>query len=138
MTEMVDQPPPVATDRRPAWEIVIAFVEQRRKMSAYGKTGVVDRVISDMRERDAVGRQRYGVALTAFNGRNHLVDAYQEQLDFSCYAVAQLDEWGISPESYVDVLDDAAGWRMHCVQQMFRTSVDLLIQLRALIEEQTS
>ena len=138
MTEMIDQPPPIATDRRPAWDIVIAYVEGRREMNAYGSTGTVGRVITDMRDRDLIGRQRYGVPLTAGNGRDHLIDAYQEQLDFSVYCAAQLDEWGLGPESYLGGLGGATGWRMHLVQQMFRTSVDLLIQLRALIEERVS
>lgn len=138
MTQMIDQPPPVATGRRPVWDIVIEYVDRRRDANAYGKTGVVGRVISDMRDRDLVGRQRYGVPLTAGNGRDHLVDAYQEQCDFAAYAAAQLDEWGIDPETYLGGIGGATGWRMHLVQQMFRTSVDLLLQLRALIEERSS
>jgi hypothetical protein len=138
VTTMTDQPPPIATNRRPAWEIVIEHVERRRGDNAYGKTGVVNRVITDMRDRDLVGRQRYGVALTSGNGRDHLVDAYQELLDYAVYLVAQLDEWGIGPESYVEGLGGATGWRMHCIQQMFRTSVSQLLQLRALIEERAS
>lgn len=133
--QMLDQPPPIATDRRPAWDIVIEHVERRRDANAYGKTGVVDRVITDMRDRDLVGRQRYGVHLTSGNGRDHMVDAYQELQDACVYLVAQLDEWGIGPESDVRRLGGATGWRMHCIQQMFRTSVGQLIQLRALIEE---
>lgn len=138
MPSMSDQPPPIATDRRAAWDIVIEHVERRREVNAYGKTGVVDRVIADMRERDVVGQQRYGVRLTACNGRDHLVDAYQEQLDSSAYMAAQLDEWGISPEADVEQLNFPLGWRMHLVQQMFKTSVGQLIQLRALIEERAS
>jgi hypothetical protein len=45
-------------------------------------------VIDDMRARDRMGRERYGVPLTADNGRNHLVDAYQESLDLLVYLVA--------------------------------------------------
>lgn len=42
-------------------------------------------VIEDMRERDAAGRARYGVPLRANNGRDALVDAYQEALDLAVY-----------------------------------------------------
>ena len=44
-----------------------------------------DMVLADMKERDAVGRERYGTPLQANNGRDMLVDAYQEAQDMCCY-----------------------------------------------------
>lgn len=38
-----------------------------------------------MHERDRIGRERYGVPLTAHNGRDALQDAYEEALDQSVY-----------------------------------------------------
>ncbi len=67
-----DQPPPVPNDRPAVWDLVIA----------------------DMRERDQVGRQRYGTPLQPHNGRDALVDAYQEALDLAVYlrqAIAERD-----------------------------------------------
>lgn len=67
-----DQPPPKAADGPPIWDLVIA----------------------DMRERDRVGRERYGTPLQANNGRDALVDAYQEALDLAVYlrqAIAERD-----------------------------------------------
>lgn len=46
---------------------------------------VWDLVVADMKERDAVGRQRYGTPLQPHNGRDMLIDAYQEALDLCCY-----------------------------------------------------
>lgn len=46
---------------------------------------VWDLVISDMKDRDQVGRERYGTPLQGFNGRDALVDAYQESLDLVVY-----------------------------------------------------
>lgn len=66
---IADQPPPVPNDR-PA---------------------IADLVIADMAERKRLGIQRYGVALQAHNGRDALVDLYQELLDACCY-VRQLIE----------------------------------------------
>lgn len=40
-----------------------------------------DLVVSDMRDRDNTGRERYGTPLQGFNGRDALIDAYQEALD---------------------------------------------------------
>jgi hypothetical protein len=46
---------------------------------------VWDLVIADMRERDEIGKDKYGVRLQSFNGRDALVDAYQEALDLAVY-----------------------------------------------------
>lgn len=67
------QPPPVGNNGRPVWELVV----------------------DDMRERDAVGRKRYGVPLQTNNGRDALIDAYQEALDLCVYlrqVIAERDE----------------------------------------------
>lgn len=50
-----------------------------------GKQAGSTNVLVDMRERDAVGRTRYGVPLQPHNGRKPLVDAYQELLDAVVY-----------------------------------------------------
>lgn len=51
-----------------------------------------DLVISDMQSRDKVGRERYGTPLQAFNGRDALVDAYQEALDLVVYLRQAIEE----------------------------------------------
>jgi hypothetical protein len=42
-------------------------------------------VMSDMHQRDMVGRQRYGIPLQPHNGRDTLRDAYEEALDLAVY-----------------------------------------------------
>lgn len=42
-------------------------------------------VISDIEARIALGVERYGTPLQTFNGRNGLVDAYEEALDLAIY-----------------------------------------------------
>lgn len=49
------------------------------------KPAVWDLVVADMQERDKVGRQRYGTPLQPNNGRDPLVDLYQELLDAVVY-----------------------------------------------------
>lgn len=69
---IADQPPPAANGQPPVWDLVIA----------------------DMRDRDRVGRERYGTPLQPHNGRDPLVDAYQEALDLAAYlrqAIAERD-----------------------------------------------
>jgi len=46
---------------------------------------VWDLVIQDMRERDKIGVQKYHTHLQPFNGRETLIDAYQEALDLVVY-----------------------------------------------------
>lgn len=68
-----DQPAPTPNNRPAIWPMVIA----------------------DMQARDNLGRERYGTPLQAFNGRDALVDAYQEALDLAVYlrqAMAERDE----------------------------------------------
>ena len=57
------QPEPTPNDRPAVWGLVIA----------------------DMRERDAVGAEKYKTRLQPHNGRDALVDAYQEALDLCVY-----------------------------------------------------
>lgn len=70
MSNVNDQPPPVPNDRPAVWDLVIR----------------------DMRERDAVGRERYGTPLQPHNGRDALVDAYQEGLDLVVYLRQRIAE----------------------------------------------
>lgn len=64
------QPAPKQNDSTPIWDLVIA----------------------DMRERDRVGRERYGTPLRVNNGRDALVDAYQEALDLVVYLRQAIEE----------------------------------------------
>lgn len=51
-----------------------------------------DLVIADMRERDGVGAAKYGRRLRAGDGRDSLVDAYQEALDLVVYLRKAIEE----------------------------------------------
>lgn len=46
---------------------------------------VVDMVLADLSARAAVGQEKYGTPLQPFNGRDALMDAYQEALDLCQY-----------------------------------------------------
>jgi hypothetical protein len=103
MSTIEDQPAPKPTTRTPAWELVINYVEAMSTQhpaaasATWRRDGVghiAEQVLADMRERDRIGRERYGVPLTADNGRKHLVDAYQEMLDAVVYLAAEIDEDG--------------------------------------------
>ncbi len=63
MSNNDEQPAPTPNERPPVWPLVVA----------------------DMESRDVEGRKRYGTPLQPFNGRDALVDAYQEALDLAVY-----------------------------------------------------
>ena len=65
-----EQPAPIANTHRAVW----------------------DAVIEDMRARDLIGRARYGVRLQPHNGRDALLDAYEEALDLAAYLKQALME----------------------------------------------
>lgn len=75
-----DQPPPLASDGPP----------------------IVDLVMADLAERKRVGIERYGMPLRAFNGRNSLVDAYQEALDLCVYLRQAIEEQGCTDAYHVN------------------------------------
>ena len=63
------EPDPIHTDEKPIWELVI----------------------EDMRHRDNEGRRKYGTPLQASNGRDALVDLYQELLDAAVYIRQEIE-----------------------------------------------
>jgi hypothetical protein len=53
---------------------------------------VWDLVVADMKDRDKLGEQKYGVRLQPHNGRKSLVDLYQELLDAVAYIRQEIYE----------------------------------------------
>ena len=53
---------------------------------------ITELVIADLRQRREVGVRKYGTTLQAHNGRDALVDAYQEVLDLAQYLRQVLEE----------------------------------------------
>ena len=53
---------------------------------------VIDRGVLDLKARDIVGKIKYGTSLKTNNGRNSLMDAYQESLDMCMYLKQRLME----------------------------------------------
>ena len=55
-------------------------------------TVVLDLVIKDLQDRADAGEIKYGTKLKTFNGRDALVDAYQEGLDLVMYLRQLIEE----------------------------------------------
>lgn len=93
-----EQAAPKPSNRRPVWHMVI----------------------DDMAERDDIGREKYGTPLQCHNGRNPLIDAYQEALDLAVYLRQKIEEDRTAAQ-----LNRAAGaWAAYqkCIEVMRRSS----------------
>lgn len=53
---------------------------------------IQSRVRDDIAKRERLGKRRYGTALYPHNGRDALLDAYEEALDLACYLKQALIE----------------------------------------------
>lgn len=62
----------------------------------FGSTALAipDWLRADMRERHELGVKKYGTPLRVWNGRDPVVDAYQEALDLVVYATQALERLG--------------------------------------------
>lgn len=52
----------------------------------------------DLVSRETLGKERYGTSLYAYNGREAIVDAYEEALDLCCYLRQVIEELMIDPK----------------------------------------
>ena len=57
-----------------------------------GQVVVLDLVRKDLEDRAIMGKEKYGTYLMTHNGRNSLMDAYQEALDLVMYLRQALEE----------------------------------------------
>lgn len=61
-------------------------------LPARGQVDVTEALIAHLRERQAKGIEKYGRPLETFNGRDMLLDAFQESLDQSQYLLGKILE----------------------------------------------
>ena len=74
-----EQVSPKANSHPACWQVVINDVHR------HDDTPVRAALLQDMKDRDEWGRSKYGVPLQPFNGRDALIDLYQEFLDATVY-----------------------------------------------------
>lgn len=95
---LAPQPPPgEVAGARPVWDLVREDLERLFGRPGLLESGaallpVVPLVLRDAKARDAQGRAKYGVPLQPNNGRDALIDAYQEALDLCAYLRQALAE----------------------------------------------
>jgi transcriptional regulator with XRE-family HTH domain len=73
-----------------------AAATQRQAPPKPGSEEVLPALIADLQARSAQGATKYGHALQTGNGRDAMVDAYQEVLDLAMYFKQLLLERGVS------------------------------------------
>ena len=76
------EPPPIVKDGQVS--VTKEAMETVREVG--GKVEAVSCVLEDLALRRHAGIKKYGTELTTFNGRDALVDAYQEALDLLVYS----------------------------------------------------
>lgn len=59
------------------------------------RTSIQQLVRDDLVTREQLGIERYGTSLQANNGRDSVVDAYQEALDLACYLRQTIERGGL-------------------------------------------
>lgn len=104
----------------PAWESVKNIIQVSVPQSE-----LRDAILDDCAYRDEKGRKTYGVALHYKNGRNHLLDAYEEALDSLVYIFCA------SVEAIEQELDNSEDYRRAFVLQW-----DQCETLRRLLDKQ--
>jgi hypothetical protein len=78
-------PPPRPAGMRGSWDLLIERISAKLRQADKSPGTVLWRVRADMAERKQLGMSRYGTDLYPGNGRDSLVDAYQELLDLAVY-----------------------------------------------------
>lgn len=111
-----DQPPPKKSASPAVWPLITEYITNLLDDRLAG--GPVARLLlSDATERHRIGCERYGTPLQAHNGRDALVDCYQEQLD----AMAYSRQW------YEENRGNDAIWRWH------EATIDAALRTRAML-----
>lgn len=78
------EPPPVPNERQGCWEFFLRTHPLLKEQAPD--------FVSVIRERDRIGRQKYKTPLQPFNGRDPLVDTFQELLDALVYLTQAIME----------------------------------------------
>ena len=63
-----------------------------QKQPEKGKAKILDLVIEDLTQKAEIGKEKYGTYLESDNGRDALIDAYQEALDLCMYLRQEIEE----------------------------------------------
>ena len=91
-------------------------------------------VIGDMQDRDRLGKAKYGIGLRPHNGRNALIDAYQEVLDLSVYLRQEIEEQR-TLDSALDSLRKIPGYEKSTISDVGKVLGQLVSSIESLREQ---
>jgi hypothetical protein len=75
-------------------QLVTRSASTPEAMPTEGRQDVLPEIMADLEARSIIGAKKYGTVLQSHNGRNCLMDAYQEGLDLVMYLKQALMEQG--------------------------------------------
>ncbi len=136
IAKYVEAQPPPKNDpvTKPLWPMIIGEHEARIvevEMKFGPHEGKVRRLmVADMRSRHEFGVAKYGVPLVAKNGRDHLLDAYQEFLDAIVYFRAEIEMRGGT-----DGVKESENIPFRRLLRMYRHACESAADLREMIYE---
>lgn len=94
-------------------------------------------VIEDMKDRDRLGKAKYGIGLRPHNGRNALIDAYQEVLDLSVYLRQEIEEQQILSDA-LEALRKIPGFEQSSLSSIGKVLGQLVSSVESLREQNRS
>jgi len=103
-----------------AWDLVFIDIRARAE-SAICCSEAAKRIIRDGLARDAMGKAKYGQRLQAGDGRDHIVDAYQEVLDLAVYLRQEIDECEQRGNS----------GRLFASRRLYEKAIDIVFEIEA-------
>lgn len=98
-----------------------------------GREDVTELVLADLRARREMGTAKYGTPLMTFNGRDALMDSYQEALDLVMYlrqALAERDAYIAAAIDRAAVERDLEAFDL-CESPRPRTVTEEIAEIRA-------
>lgn len=115
-----------------SWDRVIAFC-------GLARLDFPADVLDDFKARDELGAKRYGDRLHAFNGRDALLDAYEEAMDLVVYLQQAADERALDELEIVATTgtDDkpAHGCALNRIVMTRNMAIEIAITLKQLRKE---
>jgi hypothetical protein len=121
--KVIDQPAPQGNAHPAIADLVVADLSLRVQDLAH------DALVKDILDRKAVGIERYGVPLQPFNGRDPLVDAYQECIDGAKYLRQLLFEVRINMQHPLRA--KYGGWQAEViVSEQYEEMLEMCLRMR--------
>jgi len=124
------QDAPIPNDKPAVWDLVLADLG-RINLPYPQQQYIKQLLIVDIKRRDQAGEKKYGVRLQPCNGRNALVDAYEESLDAIVYMRQELEELTIA--NSLIITNERTTQQAYILETYF-TQIEISLRLRFAIK----